>query len=260
MSILPKAIYRFNAIPIKLPMVFFTELEQIISQFVWKYKKTSNSQSNLEKEEWNWRNQPAWLQAILQFSSVQFGHSVMSDSLRPHELQHTRPPCPSPTPGLHSNSCPSSQWRHPAISSSVVPFSSCPQSLPASGSFPMSQLFAWGGQGTRVSALASVLPKTTKNWSMLEWTGPTPRFKTINSLAFGFLHSPAFTSYMTTGKIILCSIFRYTTKLYKVWYWHLDRNIDQWNKIEIPEINPRTYGHFIFDKGGKNIQWRKDNL
>ena len=86
--------------------------------------------------------------------SDQISHSVVSDSLRPHELQHTRPPCPSPTPGVHSDSRPSSQWCHRAISSSVVPFSSCPQSLPASESFPMSQLFAWGGQSTRVSALA----------------------------------------------------------------------------------------------------------
>ena len=116
MKILSKAIYRFNAIPIKLPMVFFTEPEQIISQFLWKYKKTSNSQRNLEKE-WNWRNQPAWLQALLQSHSHQ-----------------------------------------------------------------------------------------------------------------------------------------------AVWYWHKDRDTDQWNKIESPEINPRTYGHLIFDKGGKNIQWRKDNL
>ena len=84
-------------------------------------------------------------------SSVQFSHSVASDSLRPHESQHARPPCPSPTPGVHSDSCPSSQWCHLAISSSVVPFSSCPQSLPASESFPMSQLFAWGGQSTGVS-------------------------------------------------------------------------------------------------------------
>ena len=79
------------------------------------------------------------------YSSVQSSRSVVSDSLRPHESQHTRPPCPSPSPGVHSNSCPSSRWCHPAISSSVVPSSSCPQSLPASGSFPMSQLFAWGG-------------------------------------------------------------------------------------------------------------------
>ena len=103
--------------------------------------------------------------------SVQFSHSVVSDSLRPHELQHTRPPCPSPAPGVHSDSRPSSQWCHPAISSSVVPFSSCPQSLPASESFPVSQLFAWGGQSIGVSALASVLPKNTQDRSPLEWTG-----------------------------------------------------------------------------------------
>ena len=93
----------------------------------------------------------------LQFSSVQFSRSVVSDSLRPHESQHARPPCPSPTPGVHSDSHLSSQWCHPAVSSSVVPFSSCPQSLPASESFPVSQLFAWCGQSTGVSALASFL-------------------------------------------------------------------------------------------------------
>ena len=107
----------------------------------------------------------------LGFSSVQFSCSVVSDSLRPHESQHTRPPCPSPSPGVHSNSPPSSRWCHPAVSSSVLPFSSCPQSLPASESFPMSQLFAWGGQSTGVSALASVLPKNTQGWSPLERTG-----------------------------------------------------------------------------------------
>ena len=105
------------------------------------------------------------------FSSVQFSCSVVSDSLRPHELQHTRPPCPSPAPGIHSNSRPSSRWCHPAISSSVIPFSSCPQSLPASESFPMSQLFESGGQSTGVSALESFLPKNTQDWSPLEWTG-----------------------------------------------------------------------------------------
>ena len=99
------------------------------------------------------------------FSSVQFSRSVVSYSLGRHELQHARPPCPSPSPGVHSNSRPSSQWCHPAISSSVVPFSSCPQSLPASESFPMSQLFAWGGQSTGVSALSSFLPKNTQGWS-----------------------------------------------------------------------------------------------
>ena len=102
--------------------------------------------------------------------SVQFSHSVMSSSLRSHELQHARPPCPSPTPRVHSDSCPSSQWCHPAISSSVIPFFSWSQSLPASGTFPMSQLFTWGGQSTGVSALASFLPKKFQGWSS-EWTG-----------------------------------------------------------------------------------------
>ena len=105
------------------------------------------------------------------FSSVQFSCSVVSNSLRPHELQHTRPPCPSSSPRVHSNSRPSSQWCHPAISSSVVPFSLCPQSLPASESFPVSQLFSWGGQSIGVSALASFLPKNTQGWSPSEWTG-----------------------------------------------------------------------------------------
>ena len=104
-------------------------------------------------------------------SSVHFSHSVMSDYLQPNELQHARPPCPSPTPGVHSDSCPLSQWCHPAISSSVIPFSSYPQSLPASESFPMSQLFTWGGQSIGVSASASVLPMNTQDWSPLGWTG-----------------------------------------------------------------------------------------
>ena len=103
-----------------------------------------------------------------QFS--QFSRSVVSNSLWLHESQHTRPPGPSPTPGHYSNSCPSSQWCHPAISFSVVPFSSCPQSLPASGSFPMSQFFAWGGQSIGASAAASVLPMNTQDWSHLGWT------------------------------------------------------------------------------------------
>ena len=105
----------------------------------------------------------------LQLSSV--SSSVASNSLRPHELQQARPPCPSPTPGVHPDSRPSGQWCHPAISSSIIPFSSCPQSLPASESFPMSQLFAWGGQSIGVSALASVLPQYTQDWSPSEWTG-----------------------------------------------------------------------------------------
>ena len=108
---------------------------------------------------------------FFKFRSDQISRSVMSDSLQPHELQHARPPCPSPTPGVHSNSRPSSQWCHPAISSSVVPFSPCSQSLPASESFPVSQLFPRGGQSTRVSALASFLPKNTQDWSLSERTG-----------------------------------------------------------------------------------------
>ena len=115
-----------------------------------------------------WGNRDFW---DIKIRSVQFSHSVMSKSLRPHESQHARPPCSSPTPGVHSDSHPSRQWCHPAISSFVVHFSSCPQSLPASESFPMSQLFAWGGQSTGVSALASFLPKKSQGCSPSVWTG-----------------------------------------------------------------------------------------
>ena len=106
---------------------------------------------------------------LAQFTSVQFSRSVVSDSLRPHEWQHARPPCQSPAPRVHSNSCPSSPWCHPAISSSVVPFSSCPQSLPASGSFRISQLFTWSGQCIGLSALASVLPMNTQYLTLHKW-------------------------------------------------------------------------------------------
>ena len=147
----------------------------------------------------------------------QFSRSVMSHSLRPHELQHARPPCPSPTPGVHPNSCPASQWCHPAISSSVIPFSSCPQSLAASESFPMSQLFAWGGQSIGVSALASFLPINTQDWSPSEWTGWISLQSkglsrafcntTVQKHQFFLWHSAFFTvqlshPYMTTGKTI----------------------------------------------------------
>ena len=108
-------------------------------------------------------------------SSVQFSHSVVSNSLWPHGLQHARPPCPSPTPGVYPNSCPLSRWCHPPISSSVIPFSSFPQSFPASGSYPMSQLFTSGDQSTGVSASTSVPPMNTQDWSPLEWTGPYNR-------------------------------------------------------------------------------------
>ena len=116
--------------------------------------------------------------------SIQFSRSVVSNSLQPHESQHARPPCPSPTPRVYSNSHPSSWWCHPAISSSVVPFSSCPQSLPASGSFPKSQLFTWGGQSIGVSASASVLPMNTQNWSpfRMDWLDLLAAQGTLKSL------------------------------------------------------------------------------
>ena len=139
--------------------------------------------------------------------SVQFNRSVVSNSLRPHESQHARPPCPSPTPGVHSNSRPSSPWCHPAISSSVVPFSSCTQSLPASESFPMSQLFASGGQSTGASASASVLPMNIQDWFLLGLTGwislqskglsrvfSNTTVQKHRFLALSFLHSPTLTS------------------------------------------------------------------
>ena len=139
----------------------------------------------------------------------------MSDSLRPHESQHARPPCPSPTPGVHSDSRPSSPWCHPAISSSVIPFFSCPQSLPASKSSSMSQLFAWGGQSTGVSALASFLPKKSQGWSpLMDWLDLLAVQGTLNSLLqhhsskASILQRSAFFTiqlshpYMTTGKTI----------------------------------------------------------
>ena len=120
-------------------------------------------------EPWGWAT--LYISDYRQHSSVQFSLSVVSDSLRLHEPQHVRPPCPSPTPRVHPNPCPSRRWCHLTISSSVIPFSSCPQSFPASGCFPMSQLFASGDQSIGVSASTSVLPSTTQNWSLLGWTG-----------------------------------------------------------------------------------------
>ena len=140
-------------------------------------------------------------------SSVQFSRSVVSDSLRPHESQHARPPCPSPTPRVHPNPCPLSWWCHPTISSCVIPFSSCPQSLPTSGSFPMSQLLASGGQSIGVAASKSFLPMYTQTGLLEDGlvgspcsprdsqeSSPTPRFKSINSSALSFLYSPTLTS------------------------------------------------------------------
>ena len=113
-----------------------------------------------------------WYFVIEALSSFQFSSVTQScQTLRPHESQHTRPPCPSPTPRVYSNSCQSSQWCQPAISAAVIPSSSCPQSIPASGSFPMSQLFTWGGHSIGVSASASVLPMNTQDWTPLGWIG-----------------------------------------------------------------------------------------
>ena len=138
-------------------------------------------------------------------SSVQFSHSVMSDSLRPHGLQHARPPCPSPTPGVYSDSCPLSQWCHPTISSSVIPFSSHLQSFPASGSFQMSQSFGSGGQSNGISVSASVLSRNIQGWYPLWLTSLTflsqesqessltPQFKSINSSVLSLLYGPTFT-------------------------------------------------------------------
>ena len=148
---------------------------------------------------------PTQMPATYVHQLVQFSCSVVSDSLRPHELQHTRPPCPSPTPGVHPNSSALSRWCHLAISSSVVPFSSWPLSLPASGSFPMSQLFTWGGQSTGVSASASFqrTPRTDLQNGLVgspcsprdsQESSPTPQFKSISSLALSFLHSLTLTS------------------------------------------------------------------
>ena len=146
--------------------------------------------------------------------SFQFSRPVVSDSLQHHGLQHARPPCPSPTPGLYSNSWPSSQRCHPTISSSVIPFCACLQSFPASGSFQMNQFFASCGQSIGASASTSVLPMNIQDWFPLGWTGwlsllsrdsqessPTPQFNSINSSALSFLYSPTLTSIHDYWKI-----------------------------------------------------------
>ena len=160
--------------------------------------------------------------------TLQFSCSVVSDSLWPHELQHTRPPCPSPTPGVHPNSCPLSQWCHPTISSSVVPFSSCPQSFPASGSLPMSQLFTSGGQSIGVSASASVVAVNTRDWSPLGWTGwislqskglsrvfsnTTVQKHQFIGAQLSFFIVPLSHPYMTTGKTIALTRWTFVGKV-----------------------------------------------
>ena len=168
----------------------------------------------------------------------------MSNSLRPHESQHTRPPCPSPAPGVYPNSCPSSRWCHPAISSSVVPFSSCPQSLQASGSFPMSQLFACGGQSIGVSALTSFLPKKSQDWSPLEWTGWIS-LQTLKSLLqhhsskASILRCSAFFTiqlshpYMTTGKTIALTRQTFVGKVMSLLFNMLTLTHEQYEKAKV---------------------------
>ena len=155
-------------------------------------------------------------------SSVQFGRSVMSDSLRPHESQHARPPCPSQIPGVRSNSCPSSRWRHPAISFSVIPFFFCPKSLPASGSFPVSQPFAWGVQSIRVSASASVLLMNTQDWSPLDLLSVQRTLKSLlqhHSSKASVLRCSVFIivqlshPYVTTGKNIALTRWTFVGKV-----------------------------------------------
>ena len=164
--------------------------------------------------------------SALGFSSLQFSHSVMSDSLQLHEPQHTRPPCPSPTPGVYPNSCPLSRWCHSTISSSVVPFSSCPQSFPASGSFQMSQVFASGGQNIGVSTSTSVLPMNTQDWSPLGWigwislqsNGLSRVFSNTTLQKHQFFGSAFFIiqlslPYMTTGKTIVLTRWTFVDKV-----------------------------------------------
>ena len=177
-------------------------------------------------------------------TQFQFSHSVVSNSLRPHGLQQARPPCPSPTPGVYSNSCPLSHWCHLTISSSVIPFSSRLQYFPASGSFPMSQLFASGGQSIGVSASTSVLPMNIQDWFTDGLVGspcssrdsqessPTPQFKSINSSVLSFLYSPLLTSIHDYWKN---HSFDYTNLVGKVMalpFNMLSSNCGRWIKIK----------------------------
>ena len=165
--------------------------------------------------------------------SVQFSCSVVSNSSRPHELQHARPPCPSPTPGVYSNSCPSSRWCHPAISSSVIPFSSCPQSLPASRSFPTSQLFAWGSQSTGVSASASVLPVNTQDWSLLGWTG----WISLQSKGLSRVHPPIKQKPMVDAQKITRKQSKHTlTENHQITKKGSKRRKEQWKQKAIKQL------------------------
>ena len=174
--------------------VCFVPRSDVISRIFFKYLSCPYFQSKPLGGEQG--GSSCITQAWIRISSVQLSCSVVSDFLQTHEPQHTRPPCPSTTPGVYPNSCPLSRWCHPAISSSVVPFSSCLQSFPVSGSFQMSQFSASGGQSTGVSASTSVLLTNMQDWFPLGWTGwisllsllsPIPQFKNVYSLALSFL-------------------------------------------------------------------------
>ena len=158
--------------------------------------KTINGEGNAENAK-EVLKLPGKINKVL--SSVQFNRSILPNSLWPHEPKHARPPCPSPTPGVHPNPCPLSRWCHPTISSSTVPFSSRPQSFPASESFQMSQLFTSGSQSIGVSPSKSVLPMNTQDWSPcsprdFQESSPTSQFRSINSLVLSFLYRPTLTS------------------------------------------------------------------
>ena len=172
-----------------------------------------------------------------QFSSVHFNCSVMSDSLHPHELQHARPPYPSPTVEVYPNPCPLSRWCHPTISSSVIPFSSCPQSFPVSGSFQMHQLFTSGGQSIGVSTSTSVLPMNTQDWSLVGWTdwislqskGLSRVFSNTTVQKHQFLSaqlslkSQLSHPYMTTGKTIALTRWTFVDKVMSLLFNVLSR-------------------------------------
>ena len=171
---------------------------------------------------------------MVRVSVSQFSHSVMSDSLRPHEAQHPRSPCPSPTPGVHPNPRVLSQLYHPTISSSVVPFSSYPQSFPSSGPFQMSQLFTSGGQSIGVSASMSVLPMNTQDWSPLGWTGwislqskgLSRAFSNITVQKHQFfdaLYSPTLTFMMTSRKTIALTRWTFVDKVMSLYFNMLSR-------------------------------------
>ena len=181
--------------------------------YIWLYIFISAGDTiHIDYSVWRWILQwPVWgckeqcgesvmyFCMLMTISSIQFSHSVISNSLQPHEPQHARPPCPSPTPGVYPYSYPLSQWCHPTISSSVIPFSSCPQSFPSSGSFQISQLFASGGQSIGVSTSTSILPMNTQDWSLLEWTG------WISLQSKGL--SRVFSNTSSKASILLCSAF-----------------------------------------------------